>query len=82
MKKTLSTLLILSAIQTNVISSDDIEEVVVVTSALIDTTEITNPLYVIDGDEIIDDATTSLGDAIDSYLGVSIADYGAAVGQP
>ena len=53
-----------------------------VTSALIDTTEITNPLYVIDGDEIIDDATTSLGDAIDSYLGVSIADYGAAVGQP
>ena len=27
-------------------------------------------------------ATTSLGDAIDSYLGVSIADYGAAVGQP
>ena len=53
-----------------------------VTSALIDTTEITNPLYVIDGDEIIDDATTSLGDAIDSYLGGSIADYGAAVGQP
>ena len=36
----------------------------------------------IDGDEIKDDATTSLGDAVDSYLGVSIADYGAAVGQP
>ena len=53
-----------------------------VTSALTDTTEITNPLYVIDGDEIIDDATTSLGDAIDSYLGISISDYGAAVGQP
>ena len=82
MKKILSTLLILSAIQTNVISSDDIEEVVVVTSALIDTTEITNPLYVINGNQIIDDATTSLGDAIDSYLGISIADYGSAVGQP
>ncbi|NCX24281.1 MAG: TonB-dependent receptor [Proteobacteria bacterium] len=82
MKKILSTLLILSAIQTNVISSDDIEEVVVVTSALIDTTEITNPLYVISGNQIIDDATTSLGDAIDSYLGISIADYGSAVGQP
>ena len=27
-------------------------------------------------------ATTSLGDFIDEYLGVSIADYGAAVGQP
>lgn len=82
MKKILSTLLILSAIQTNVISSDDIEEVVVVTSALIDTTEITNPLYVINGNQIIDDATTSLGDAIDNYLGISIADYGSAVGQP
>ena len=82
MKKLLSTLIILGAIHTNEIASQDVEEIIVVTSALIDTTEITNPLYVIDGDEIIDDATTSLGDAIDSYLGVSIADYGAAVGQP
>lgn len=82
MKKFFSTLIILGAIHTNEIASQDVEEIIVVTSALIDTTEITNPLYVIDGDEIIDDATTSLGDAIDSYLGVSIADYGAAVGQP
>ena len=82
MKKLLSILIIIGAIQTNEIASQDVEEIIVVTSALIDTTEITNPLYVIDGDEIIDDATTSLGDAIDSYLGVSIADYGAAVGQP
>ena len=82
MKKFLSTLIILGAIHTNEIASQDVEEIIVLTSALIDTTEITNPLYVIDGDEIIDDATTSLGDAIDSYLGVSIADYGAAVGQP
>ena len=82
MKKLLSTLIIIGAIHTNEIASQDVEETIVVTSALIDTTEITNPLYVIDGDEIIDDATTSLGDAIDSYLGISIADYGAAVGQP
>ena len=82
MKKLLSTLTILGAIHTNEIASQDVEEIIVVTSALIDTTEITNPLYVIDGDEIIDDATTSLGDAIDSYLGISISDYGAAVGQP
>ena len=82
MKKLLSTLIILGAIHTNEIASQDVEEIIVVTSALIDTIEITNPLYVIDGDEIIDDATTSLGDTIDSYLGVSIADYGAAVGQP
>src|SRR6056300_2048916 len=82
MKKLLSTLIIFSATYSNEIASQDVEEIIVVTSALIDTTEITNPLYVIDGDEILDDATTSLGDAIDSYLGVSIADYGAAVGQP
>ena len=82
MKKLLSTLIILGAINTNEIASQDVEEVIVVTSALIDEIEITNPLYVIDGDDVINDATTSLGDAIDSYLGVSIADYGAAVGQP
>ena len=57
-------------------------EEVVVTSSLVDTSEITNPVYVIDGNEINDDITTSLGDAVDSYLGVSIADYGSAVGQP
>ena len=63
------------------IFAQDVEEIVV-TSALIDSTEITNPLYVINGDEIVNDATTSLGDAIDGYLGISMADYGAAVGQP
>jgi len=63
------------------IIAQDVEEIVV-TSALIDSTEITNPLYVINGDEIVNDATTSLGDAIDGYLGISMADYGAAVGQP
>ncbi|MDA9266509.1 TonB-dependent receptor [Gammaproteobacteria bacterium] len=63
------------------ILAQDAEEIVV-TSALIDSTEITNPLYVINGDEIVNDAATSLGDAIDGYLGISMADYGSAVGQP
>jgi len=54
----------------------------VVTSALVDTNHIDKPLYVIDGNEILDGATTSLGEAIDGYLGISIADYGSAVGQP
>tara|TARA_B110001450_G_scaffold245256_1_gene258117 strand:- start:460 stop:2664 length:2205 start_codon:yes stop_codon:yes gene_type:complete len=70
-----------SSMFTSAIIAQDVEEIVV-TSALIDTTQITNPLYVINGDEIVDDATTSLGDAIDGLLGVSMADYGAAVGQP
>ena len=82
MKKFLNAIIVLIAFHSSEITSQDIEEIIVVTSALVDTTEITNPLYVIDGEDILDDATTSLGDAIDSYLGVSIADYGAAVGQP
>ena len=81
MKKFFNAIIVLIAFHSNSIISQDVEEIVV-TSALVDTTEITNPLYVIDGDDILDDATTSLGDAIDTYLGVSIADYGAAVGQP
>ena len=62
-------------------SSNEVEEIVV-SASILNTSTINDPLYIIDGDEIMDDATTSLGDAVDSYLGVSIADYGAAVGQP
>ena len=62
-------------------TTEGVDEVVV-TSSILNTSRILNPLYVIDGDELKDDATTSLGEAVDSYLGVSIADYGAAVGQP
>ena len=51
-------------------------------SSILNPSRIINPLYVIDGDEIEDNATTSLGEAVDSYLGVSIADFGASVGQP
>ena len=73
--------LITFSVFTTVLLAQDLEEVVV-TASLVDSSEITNPLYVIDGDDINDDATTSLGEAVDSYLGVSIADYGSAVGQP
>ena len=62
-------------------TSNEAEEVVV-TSSILNPSRIINPLYVIDGDEIEDNATTSIGEAVDSYLGVSIADFGAAVGQP
>ena len=62
-------------------SAENVDEVVV-TSSILNPSRILNPLYVIDGDEIEDNATTSLGEAVDGYLGVSIADYGAAVGQP
>ena len=82
MKKFYNAIIVLIAFHSSEIISQDVEETIVVTSAFIDTATITNPLYIIDGDEISEDSTTSLGDAIDSYLGVSIADYGAAVGQP
>ena len=62
-------------------SAEKVDEIVV-TSSILNSSRILNPLYVIDGEDIKDDATTSLGEAVDSYLGVSIADYGAAVGQP
>ncbi len=82
MKKFLNAVIVLIAFHSiNIISQDEVEEIVV-TSAFIDTSEINNPLYIIDGTEFSDGATTSLGDAIDEYLGVSIADYGSAVGQP
>ena len=83
MNKFLIALIVLIAffsIDTN--SQQVVEETVVVTSALVDTSHIDKPLYVIDGDEILEGATTSLGEAIDGYLGISIADYGSAVGQP
>ena len=84
MKKFLNAIVILIAFNSsNLLSQDQgVEEILVITSAIVDTSEINNPVYVISGEDFLDGATTSLGDAIDSYLGVSIADYGAAVGQP
>ena len=40
------------------------------------------PIHVIDGDEIAQSGAQSLGEHIDALLGVSTADFGAAVGQP
>tara|TARA_A200000113_G_scaffold91007_1_gene81399 strand:- start:1879 stop:4047 length:2169 start_codon:yes stop_codon:yes gene_type:complete len=83
MRKFLNAVIVLIAFHSNnIISQDQDLEEVVVTSSFVNTTEVLNPIYVIDGDDFIGGATSSLGEAIDSYLGVSIADYGAAVGQP
>ena len=83
MNKIFNAFIVLIAVQSiDVFSQEVVEETVVVTSALVDTNHIDKPLYVIDGNEILDGATTSLGEAIDGYLGISIADYGSAVGQP
>ena len=41
---------------------------------------ISDPLHILDGAEIADMATTSLGETLDSLAGVTTADYGSAVG--
>ena len=66
-----------------VLSDDDIEEVVV-TASFVDQnlSDLENPIHVIDGEDVSSSSTVSLGETIDSLVGVSIADYGAAIGQP
>ena len=56
----------------------------IVTSSLIDPSSeaIANPLHVIKGESIANDASQSIGASIDGLVGVSSSDYGAAVGQP
>ena len=71
--------LLTASVFTNFLLAQEIDEVAV-TSSFLESSEINNPLYVIEGEDITDGATTSLGEAVDSYLGVSIADYGSAVG--
>ena len=83
MKKFLNAIIVLIAFHSsNTFAQDQNIETIVVTAALINATETLNPIYVIDGDDFMDGPTQILGDAIDGYLGISIADYGAAVGQP
>ena len=78
--------LVIGAFLINNITAEEIDgvEEVIVTSSFIDQTlsEIENPLHVVDGESISSGSTQSLGESIDSLLGVSSTDYGSAVGQP
>ncbi len=67
----------------NILAQDAIEEIIV-TSSYIEKNlnSIHNPIHLLDGDDIANMATQSLGETIDNLLGVSSADYGAGVGQP
>ncbi len=60
MKKFLNAIVVMIAFNSHNLISQETEETVVVTSAYIDTTEINNPLYVIDGIDIQDGPTSSL----------------------
>ena len=83
MKNFFHALIVLSALFTQIIFADDVEEVVVTASYIdLTTSEIENPLHIVKGKDISDNLTQSLGESLDNLLGVSSTDYGAAVGQP
>ena len=64
--------------------ADEIIEEVSGQSAILksEVSAITDPLHVISEAELSSNPSQSLGETIDSLLGVASADYGAAVGQP
>lgn len=74
----------MNALFLNCLTAQEAMEEVVVTSSILGETlaEIENPLHVVDGEYLANSVTQSIGEAIDSLLGVASMDYGSAVGQP
>jgi iron complex outermembrane receptor protein len=83
MKNKLIMLAMLGIFSANFMHSDEVEEVIVQAS-LLDVTEdeIGDPLHILSGSDVSDLGTVSLGEVLDSLVGVTSADYGSAVGQP
>ena len=73
----------MGAVTINALLANDMEEVIV-SSSLIDqaASEIPNPLHVMSGNDISNNASKSLGETLNDLLGVSSSDYGSGVGQP
>ena len=63
-------------------SEDKLEEVVVTASFTGITSSKAAPVHILTGDDVTTAGVQSLGEHIDSLLGVSTADFGAAVGHP
>ena len=83
MKNKILILAMLGVFSANFIHSDEVEEVVVQASILNVTEDnIGDPLHILSGTDVSDLGTTSLGETLDSLLGVTTSDYGSAVGQP
>ena len=63
--------------------ADDVEEIVV-TASLIDEklSDLGEPVHILSGVDLDAQGRASLGESIDSLLGVSNADYGFSAGQP
>ena len=75
--------IVLGAFSLQVEHAHALEEVIV-TSSFIDksSSDISDPVHILSGEDIATEATQSLGETIDELLGVSVSDYGAAVGRP
>ena len=87
MKKNIFLLLAVPIFTLHLKAQDNSEaylEEIVVTSSFVDqiASDIENPIHIVGEDEIQNDATQNLGEVINNFLGVSMADYGAGVGQP
>ena len=83
MKNKILFLALLGVFSANFIHSDEVEELVVQASILnVTQDEIGDPLHILSGTDISDLGTSSLGETLDSLLGVTTSDYGSAVGQP
>lgn len=91
MKNLIIALLLLGAltIHSKVLYSNEVDEIneideIIVNSSYIDTnlSDLDDPIHVIAGDDVIFDSTLSLGESLDSLLGVQSSDFGSAVGHP
>lgn len=82
MKKITYLIAIISAMTINLAFADDMEDVVVSAAILGSSSEIDNPVHLISEEDINKSGTHSLGESIDTLLGVSNTDYGSMVGQP
>ena len=65
-------------------SEETLLEEIVVTASFVGVNEssATRPIHVLDGEAMTGAGVQSLGEHVDALLGVSSADFGAAVGQP
>ena len=84
MKAIKYTLIFMSVINVNNIFAQEVIDEIIVTSSYIEQelNTIHNPIHFLDGEDIANMATQSLGETLNNLLGVSSADYGAGVGQP
>ena len=82
MKKITYLIAIISAMTINLAFADDTENVVVSASILGSSSDINNPVHLILEEDFNKSGTHSLGESIDTLLGVSNTDFGSIVGQP